>query len=154
LWAILVFQYAPYEAGAGRVFWVKDRGGVEIPVITARYSIWDNSNQRERSGTPAKVAREIRESASSEGPRHDWAIVHAWSYFRRVPGADENAENLPQNQAQALGGVRGFKAALWCSERLPTDVRVVTPGELIWRIRMAHNPKATKKLLERFHTPQ
>ena len=27
LLAILVFQYAPYEAGAGKTFWVKDRRG-------------------------------------------------------------------------------------------------------------------------------
>lgn len=31
--AILIFQYSPYEAGAGRKFWVKDRRGVEVPVI-------------------------------------------------------------------------------------------------------------------------
>ena len=38
LLAMLVFQYAPYEAGAGKVFWVKDRLGLDVPVITARYS--------------------------------------------------------------------------------------------------------------------
>jgi hypothetical protein len=57
LLAILVFQYDPYEAGAGRTFWVKDRNGVEVPVISARYSIWNHSIQRPCAGTPAKVAR-------------------------------------------------------------------------------------------------
>jgi hypothetical protein len=151
--AILVFQYAPYEAGAGKTFWVKDQRGVEIPVISARYSIWEHSNRRVRAGTPAKIAREIRESASGQAPRHDWVIVHAWSYFRRSPGADENAENMPQEKAAAQGGVRGYTPALWCAERLPEDVRVVTPEEMAWRIRMAHDPAATKKLLDGSPTP-
>ena len=56
LLAILVFQYAPYEAGAGTTFWVKDRNGIDVPVITARYSIWEHANNRERAGTPAKIA--------------------------------------------------------------------------------------------------
>lgn len=145
--AILVFQYSAYEAGAGQTFWVKDQCGVEIPVITARYSIWENANHRARSGTPAKVAREIRESATGKTPRCDWVNVHAWSYFRHAPGTDEDAENLPQVKPQALGGVRGYTAALWCSQRLPENVRVVTPEELAWRIRMDHDPEATKKLL-------
>src|SRR5262249_44516413 len=51
LLGILVFQYAPYEGGAGKTFWVKDRKGVEIPVVTARYSIWEHTNDRPRSGT-------------------------------------------------------------------------------------------------------
>lgn len=146
--AILVFQYSAYEAGAGQTFWVKDKRGVEVPVIAARYSIWENANHRARSGTPAKVAREIRESATGKTPRYDWVNVHAWSYFRQAPGADEDAENLPQTKAQALGGVRGYTAALWCSERLPENVRVVSPEELAWRIRMDHDPGVTKKLLD------
>ena len=31
LLAILVWQYDCYEAGAGKMFWVKDRNGVEVP---------------------------------------------------------------------------------------------------------------------------
>lgn len=150
--AILVFQYAPYEAGAGQTFWVRDRRGVEIPVITARYSIWEHSNHRPRSGTPAKVAREILARAADQPPRHDWAIVHAWSYFRAAPGADEEAENMPQDDAPAHGGVRGYNSALFCAQRLPADVRVVTPEEMVWRQRMAHDPAATKQLLAQLPT--
>lgn len=145
--AILVFQYAPYEAGAGKTFWIRDRRGVEIPVISARYSIWEHSNDRARSGTPAKVARDIRESTAGTTPQHDWGIVHAWSYFQHAPQADEDAENMPQDGAPALGGVRGYTPALWCAERLPAEVRVVTPEELIWRTRMEHDPAVTQKLL-------
>ena len=149
LTAILIFQYSPYEAGAGQTFWVKDRRGVEIPVITARYSIWENSNRRSRSGTPAKVAREIRDTAAGNNARHDWVVVHAWSYFQRVPGPDESAENLPQKNGTDQGEVRGYEPALWCSERLPPTVRTVLPEELAWRIRMEHDATATRQLLEK-----
>lgn len=163
LLAILVFQYNPYEAGAGKTFWFKDRRGVEIPVISARYSIWEHNNKRPRSGTPAKVAREIRESVSAappaELPRYDWAITHVWSYFRKAPGADENAEDLPKaakgdkhakKELPKQGVIRGYTPVVWCAERLPETIRVVSPEELAWRIRMKHDPERTKKLIQAF----
>jgi len=152
LLAIFVFQYDPYEGGAGKTFWVKDKAGVDVPVISARYSLWEHANRRPRAGTPAKVARLIRETVTStpptEGPRFDWVIDHAWSYFRNVPGLDENAENMPQERAESRGGVRGYTPVIWCAERLPKDIRVVSPEELVWRIRMRHNPDQTKKMIE------
>jgi hypothetical protein len=155
LLAILVFQYYPYEGGAGRTFWVKDRHGIEVPVISARYSIWEHANQRERAGTPAKVAREIRETVGKtppgQLPRYDWVIAHAWSYFKKAPGADENAENLPQENAATQGGVRGYSPVTWCAERLPPGIRVVSPEELVWRIRMEHDPAQTKRVLSQVH---
>jgi len=154
LLAILVFQYAPYEGGAGRTFWVRGRSGVEVPVITARYSIWSQTNDRPRSGTPAKVAREIRESVEStpatDRPRLDWAIAHAWSYFRVAPGADEDAENMPQEDAANNGGVRGYSPAVRCAERLPPSIRVIGTDELAWRVRLKHDPAATTRLIETF----
>lgn len=154
LLAILVFQYSAYEAGAGRTFWVKDGNGIEVPVISARYSIWEHANHRERAGTPAKVAREIRQTVArtpaAQFPRYDWVIAHVWSYFKKSPGADENDENLPQENAETKGGVRGYAPVTWCAERLPGDIRVVSPEELIWRIRMKHDPAQTKKLMSQF----
>ena len=82
-------------------------------------------------------------------PRYDWVIVHAWSWFKSAPGADEAAEDLPQENAAAAGGVRGYSPAAWCADRLPASVRVVSPEELVWRIRMQHNPAQTKELLRR-----
>lgn len=146
--AILAIQYSPYEGGEGKTFWVKDRRNVEIPVVTARYSIWEHTNARPRTGTPAKVAREIRESCAGKTPHYDWVSVHAWSYFKRIAGNDETAEDMPQTNAEAQGGIRGYTAALSCAERLPVDVRVVTPDELVWRIRMKHDAAATSRLLE------
>ena len=67
-------------------------------MITARYSIWEHSNSRARSGTPAKVAREIQQTVvqtpHEELPRYDWVIGHVWSYFKESPGTDENAEHI------------------------------------------------------------
>ncbi len=151
LWAIFVFQYSPYEAGAGETFWVKDRNGIELPVITARYSIWHHSNSRERSGTPAKVAREIEQTVvqtpREELPRYDWVIAHVWSYFRKSPGTDENAEDIPRENVAAQAGVRGYSPVVWCAERLPASIRVISPEEMVWRIRMKHDPSQTKKLM-------
>ena len=91
---------------------MKDRQGLEVPVISARYSIWEHANQRQRAGTPAKIAREIRQTLEQAPPetlpRYDWVIAHAWSYFRKAPGADENAENMPQENAPSQGGIRGL----------------------------------------------
>ncbi|HVM63012.1 MAG TPA: hypothetical protein VMV72_19290 [Verrucomicrobiae bacterium] len=151
LLAILVFQYYPYEGGAGRIFWVKDRNGIELPVITARYSIWEHANTRPRAGTPAKIARVIRQSVENtprdDGPRYDWVIVHAWSWFKKAPGEDENAEDMPQQDAAANGGQSIYGPATWCAERLPGSIRVVRPEELVWRIRMKHNTEQTARLI-------
>jgi hypothetical protein len=151
LLAILAFQYSPYEAGAGETFWVKDRNGIALPVITARYSIWEHSNNRERAGTPAKVAREIQQTVNQTArdklPRYDWVITHVWSYFKESPGADENAEDIPHENAAASGGVRGYLPALWCAERLPDNIRVIGPEEMVWRTRMQHDPSQTKEFM-------
>lgn len=150
LLAILVFQYSPYEGGAGKVFWVKDKKGVEVPVFTTRYSIWSQTKPRERSGSPAKIAREIRETVAqtpaAELPRLDWVVVHVWSYFQKAAGNDDLAENLPKD-AHLKTGRRAYEPATWCAERLPNDIRVVSPDELVWRLRMKHNPAQTKAAL-------
>jgi len=157
LLAILVFQYDAYEAGAGKTFWVKDRNGVDIPVVSARYCIWNLLNHRPRAGTPAKVARVIRQTVEKtppgEQPRYDWVIVHAWSWFKKAPGDDENAEDdMPQNPADAAakGGQSVYGPVTWCAERLPSSIRTASPEELIWRIRMKHNPEQTKKLIQQW----
>ena len=154
LLAILVFQYAPYEAGAGTVYWVKDRAGAEVPVITARYSVWADANDRPRAGTPAKVAREIRDTLATapagELPRYDWAIAHAWSYFRNAPGTDESAENPPSGPSPEAGTQRGYTPVTWCAERLGGDVRVIDPEEMAWRLRMRRNPVQTRAAIGAF----
>lgn len=159
LLAVLAFQYSPYNAGAGRVFWFRDKRGIEVPVITLRYQVWWNLNQRANTGTPAKIAREIRESAGQAAQagqsRHDWGMVHVWSYFKEARGHDEDAENLtpkkvlPENTSyEKMGGVRGYAPATWMTDRLSESIRVVSPAEMAWRVRMKHDPTATRKLME------
>jgi hypothetical protein len=151
LLAILAFQYDGYEAGAGKVFWVKDGNGMDLPVVSARYSIWSQAH-RPRAGTPAKVAREIRETVERLPPgeaRYDWVIAHVWSFFKPAPGADEKAEDIPQENATAQGGARGLTPVTWCASRLPANIRTVGPEELVWRLRMKHNPEQTRQLLIR-----
>jgi hypothetical protein len=101
------------------------------------------------------VAREIRETVArtprEELPRYDWVIAHVWSYFRRAPGADEEAENVAQEAASNHSGVRGYTPVTWCAERLPKGIRVVCPEELIWRIRMKHDAEQTREAIRRFH---
>ena len=46
------------------------------------------------------------------------------------------------------GGVRGYTPVVWCAERLPENIRVVPPEELVWRIRMKHNQEQTDKLIQ------
>ena len=133
---------------------MKDRNGIEVPVITARYSIWEHANDRPRAGTPAKVAHEIRETvertSKAELPRYDWVIAHAWSFFKEAPGTNENAEDMPQEDASANGGVRGYSPVTWCAARLAKSIRVVSPEEMLWRLRMKHHPAQTKQFISGF----
>ena len=126
-------------------------------MITARYSIWEHSNRRPRSGTPAKVAREIRETVAAtppaELPRYDWVISHVWSYFRRA-GQGRRGRRSPPNDGQRRAAAGGRNPRLHprglVRPALPESIRVVSPEELVWRIRMQHDPQQTAKLIREF----
>ena len=64
---MLAVQYSPYNGGYGKVFWVKDRKGNDIPVISARGQIWANQ-EKEKSGTPSQIAALINEDATNKIP--------------------------------------------------------------------------------------
>jgi hypothetical protein len=149
LLAIFVFQYDPYEGGHGQVFWVKDARGLDVPVVTCHWSIWGDITTPRLAGTPARVARMITETdAKASSPQYDWVICHAWSTFRHAPGPDEQAEEVPLDDPNpAAKGVRGYTPAWWSAQRLPASIRVMSPPELAWRIRMQHDPAATSTLL-------
>ena len=51
---IVVLQYSPYAGGEGEVFWVTNKAGYDIPVITVKYSLWDRIHERE--GSPDFIA--------------------------------------------------------------------------------------------------
>ena len=149
LLAIFVFQYDPYEGGHGQVFWVKDGRGVDVPVVTCHWSIWGDITTPRLAGTPARVARMITEAdAQASSPQYDWVICHAWSVFRKAPGSDEQAEEVPTDDPNPAGkGVRGYTPAWWSAQRLPSSIHVMSPPELAWRLRMQHDPAATSTLL-------
>lgn len=147
--AIMPIQYAPYNAGLGKVLWVKNAEGVPIPVISARYGLWGRLTQLENNGPPALLAHKINAGARKGYPVDetffDWTIVHAWSWFKKADGGpDFLGEEMDQAQGPSTPGARrGFEPVGWCVERLAPSVRVVTPEELAWRLRVHLKPKET-----------
>ncbi len=146
---IMAIQYHPYEGGDGAVYWVKNKRGIEIPVVTAKYAIWAHQN-RGNKGTPARVARIINEHAQTFQQDNQkllaWGIVHAWSRFKESPGSDEDAENVKAGES----GQWGLTPVKWCVERIDPEVKVISPEELLWRIRMEYNPEQTRQEIKRF----
>jgi len=141
---MFAIQYYPYEGGNGKVYWVKNAEGTDIPVVTAKYAIWAHL-KNERAGTPAKIARLINEDARGDDPLLAWTTVHTWSGFKKIDDNDELAEN---GQFRAEGTEAAITPTRWCVDRLSDQVRVVTPEELLWRIRMQHNPGQTRACIE------
>lgn len=129
---MIAVQYAPYHGGEGDVIWVENKQGVEIPVATARYSLWQGLNT-ERSGNVEKVASAINKDVESKTGVMDWTAVHAWSEF----------EN-PANRNEKGVGLDPMK---WTLELLNEDINIVSPEELLWRIRMEHNKEQTLDII-------
>jgi hypothetical protein len=120
---MIAVDFAPYHGGGGKVIWVENQKGDEIPVVTARYSLWKDLGGF-RAGDPEQVAGAINEdAANADSPTMDWTAVHAWSEF-------ENPENSA-HKAQGMLPVR------WTIDLLDDGINVVSPEELIWRIREA-----------------
>ncbi len=123
---IIVLQYSPYAGGEGDVFWVTNKKGYDIPVITTKYTIWDRVHERE--GNPTFIADKLKEEAKEES--FSAVCVHAWSSF----------EN----------GAKGAAAAKQCMESLDERFEVVNMQELVWRLRMSQRPEQTKQYLREF----
>ena len=132
LTGMFAVQYAPYHGGGGEIHWVENKEGIEIPVVTARYSLWKDLGT-DRGGNVRKIANVINEDVEKEENAMDWTVVHAWSNFK-------NPDN-PEETASGLDPVK------WTLKRLDVDIHVVSPEELLWRIRMANDEKQTKKVI-------
>ena len=130
---MLAVQYSPYNGGYGKVFWVKDRKGNDIPVISARGQIWANQ-EKEKSGTPSQIAAVINEDATNKIPEGEiaWTIVHAWSRFEKE--SKDSIVSAPQNSRSP----RGVTPVYWCKQLLDKKVQVVPVDELLWRLRIKH----------------
>lgn len=137
---IIVVQYAPYNGGQGETYWYTNSDGIEIPVITVRYTLWDFGYNSKGQGTPAYVAKLVKD----EQPDFSLISVHAWSSFTDIGSSDDLlAETAP-------GNVSGAGAAAMCQRRLPNNYKCVSLQELIWRMRMKHNKEQTTLLINRY----
>lgn len=140
LTGIVVLQYNPYHAGHGAVYWVKDRDGIEIPVVTPRYSLWGKASGK-GFGKPDQIADMINRRSENEESM-DWTIVHAWSrYTKDKSGQIIDADNNDR------AAIRGVEAIEWCADNLSPSIHIVSLEELLWRIRMKHNPEITKGII-------
>lgn len=140
-------QYSPYNGGAGDVFWVRNAEGYEIPVCTAKYQIWANL-PIPGSGSPQQIAGYINDDAGNGSqPAFGFTIVHAWSRFGRNP--DGSIAELDQ---KSRDGRRGVDPVFWGTDFIDRKTEIVPIDELLWRMRMAHDPSATRKaILEAAH---
>lgn len=138
---IIAVQYAPYHGGLGDVYWFKNKIGIEIPVVTAKYAMWkDLKMMEDYAGNPktlpAKINRDIDKVKSNGEKTFSWTSVHAWSKFHNP--------SYPDNTGELAAGVSPVK---WAAEKLSKDIHVVSIEELIWRLRMEHNPEETKAVI-------
>lgn len=143
---IIAIDYSPSYAGSeGKILWVTNKDGYDIPVITVRYSIWNMGGQNNKNdGTPTYVAHRLNELGANN--KFSAVIVHAWSAFSDTgDSVDELAEN-------AEGGtLRGASAAEMCDRRLDENYETVNIQELIWRVRMEYRPEQTQKYLKEYY---
>lgn len=122
---IIALQYSPYAGGGGEVFWVTNKNGYDIPVITVRYSLWDRIHERE--GSPDFIASKLEAEAQVES--FSAICVHAWSRFE--------------------GNAHGATAARLCAGKLDGRFEVVNMQELVWRLRMSRHPEQTLEYLNK-----
>ncbi len=143
---IVVVRYTPYAGGKGNVMWFKNSKGINIPVITTRYSIWNmgGSNGADE-GTPAFVASKINELSANTKSTFSLVAVHAWSAFSDI-GESNSLTDENKN-----GNYYGATPVSWCIKRVNKNVRVVNTEEFIWQLRMKTYPEETKKILDSFY---
>ncbi len=140
---IIVTQYAPYAGGEGNIMWFKNSEGVDIPVITISYSVWNFGDvNHQREGSPAYIAQLINED-STESPFY-LTSVHAWSSFADI--GDSN--DLTLESTSPNRNVVGASAAYQVAKRLDESTKVVSIEELVWRVRAHYHPKQTEEILK------
>lgn len=132
LTGMFAIQYAPYHGGHRKIIWVKNKSGINIPVVTARYSLWRDLDY-EDGGNVKEIATAINKGIENRTETMDYTIVHAWSIFENPANTGENA-----------GGMKPVK---WCINLLDEKIKIVSPEELLWRIRMKHNKKETHNVI-------
>lgn len=141
---IVVMQYSPYAGGNGEIFWVTNKQGFDVPVITVKYSLWNFGNQNTAfEGTPAYIASKLK--TDTKNP-FSVVAVHAWSTFK-----DMGANTDPLAENASGGNMKGAGAAKLCTNHLGSDFEVVNVQELIWRVRNQYKPEQTSKYLKTYY---
>ena len=136
---MIAIQYAPYELGKN-LFWYSNGKGVQIPVLTATFSLWNEvSNQRHNCGTPEYISSLVNrdKTLATSKERYSLTIVHAWSDF---------SETSKTTSRTAIG----VNPILAAQSLLEDNIRVVSMNELLWRIRMKHFPDQREKIIIKY----
>jgi len=144
LTGMIAVQYSPYNGGQGKTFWVKNKKGVEIPVISAKYQLWVNL-PKPGSGDPTALASWINDDnkrSTADNRQLNWTIVHAWSAFNTPGTASVNTAGNKKGT-----GTRGVTPVAWTKALIEKGTKVVSIEELLWRIRMQHDAEATRKII-------
>lgn len=134
LLGMLVMDYSPYNASQGQILWLDDGRGGQVPVVTPRYTLWHGMNSP-NAGSPEEVAGFIDSDAGEFNGA--WAVVHAWSKFPRPEGSETDQ------------GVPAVRRAVEAID--DTAVKVASPEEMLWRLRVAHNRHHAERLNEEIH---
>jgi hypothetical protein len=137
---ILAYQYTPYAGGAGDIYWVTNRQGYDIPVVTIKYSLWNEPYIREREGTPKYIAGQLDKDRNN--PEFNLVCIHCWSFFSEQ---GKDCDDLAETKD---GTIRGPGVARLLENHLDESYEVVSLEELIWQIRMKHRPEQTKKYID------
>ncbi len=115
----------------GDIIWVKNKENIEIPVVTAKFSIWSGLFDNPLCGGPDYVAALINRDAAKASKQKDkenplsWTIIHAWSDFSKTA----HSNNLP---------IKGYNASKTSDQLLSPQVKNISLNELLWRIRERH----------------
>lgn len=146
---IIVCAYSPYNAGRGKVLWYKNSKGIDIPVISVGYTIWNfgaNGNNGGQ-GLPSYVASEVVKD------KLDFSLIeiHVWSCF-----TDTGSPNNWALEA-ASGPVNNAGIAELCQRSIDAlntnsdiNYKYVSLQEFIWRLRMKHNRLQTIEVLDSY----
>ena len=136
---VIAFQYTPYAGGKGDIFWFTNKNGYDIPVITIKYSLWNELVNREREGTPMYISNCLDKDQNN--PDFNLVCIHAWSYFSdKGKVCDELAETQKPN-------IMGSGIAALLTNHLDDSYEVVSLEELIWQVRMRFRSEQTEKYL-------
>lgn len=130
LTGMMAIQYCPYNMG-GDMIWVKNDKEIEIPVVTAKFSIWSGLFDNPLCGAPDYIASLINRDAAKAATQKNsdmplsWTIIHAWSDFSRTTCSEEQS-------------IKGYYASRMANQLLSQQVKSISFNELLWRIREQH----------------